>query len=367
MANQVALQGSGDSASAASSSYNGSTPSSPYPMGSSSTGGAAQSPISVNYDSALRFDFAAEWDIPIENVTLHEVIGRGTFGTVYRGNWHGEVAVRKLDFAADKDEEPGRVAAFRREVELLHKSRHGNLCLFMGACMKAPDFAILTSFSKGETLFYQLHQRRTGMFANRAINIASQVANGMGYLHAKGILHKDLKTRNIFIEQNSRVLISDYGLFNFVRLCRNRVPTAGSAYLNAPPEWFCSIAPEILRTLNIHHARANEATELPFTIYSDIYAFGTIWYELLTNEFPYKGLPSEAILLQAGKGLKQSMRIPGPKDFKEFLNLCWAYEAQKRPGFSNIVKLLDRMPKLHRSPSYPAKPTTVMTSSHHNA
>lgn len=54
----------------------------------------------------------------------------------------------------------------------------------------------------------------------RAINIASQVAKGMGYLHAKDILHKDLKSRNIFIESNCKVVISDFGLFDFVRMCK---------------------------------------------------------------------------------------------------------------------------------------------------
>ncbi|VEL38964.1 unnamed protein product [Protopolystoma xenopodis] len=58
------------------------------------------------------------------------------------------------------------------------------------------------------------------MAVNRAINIASQIAKGMGYLHAKGIVHRDLKTRNIFIEANSKAVIGDFGLFNFVRLCK---------------------------------------------------------------------------------------------------------------------------------------------------
>lgn len=73
---------------------------------------------------------------------------------------------------------------------------------------------------QGETLYHQLHYRDTVMAVNRTISIACQIAKGMGYLHAKGIVHRDLKTRNIFVEANSRVVIGDFGVFNFVRLCK---------------------------------------------------------------------------------------------------------------------------------------------------
>ncbi|CAH8561058.1 unnamed protein product [Schistosoma margrebowiei] len=161
-----------------------------------------------------------EWDIPMENLFIGEIIGRGTFGTVYRGKWHGEVAIKRIDFDPEDVDDSIRVEAFKREVALLHKTRHENLVLFMGACMKAPDLAIVTQLSRGETLYHLIHDRDNIMPINRTISIASQIAKGMGYLHAKGIVHRDLKTRNLFLEDNSRVVIGDFGVFNFVRLCK---------------------------------------------------------------------------------------------------------------------------------------------------
>ncbi|CAH8508920.1 unnamed protein product [Schistosoma turkestanicum] len=306
-----------------------------------------------------------EWDIPMENLFIGEIIGRGTFGTVYRGKWHGEVAIKRIDFDPEDVDDSIRVEAFKREVALLHKTRHENLVLFMGACMKAPDLAIVTQLSRGETLYHLIHDRDTIMPINRTISIASQIAKGMGYLHAKGIVHRDLKTRNLFLEDNSRVVIGDFGVFNFVRLCKKA--KWGNNYLNVPPFWLCYVAPEIIHTLNISYVLTTTTNELPLTTSSDVFAFGTVWYELLTNEYPFKGLPAEAITYLVGHGVKPNLRIQCPKDFKEILVQCWAYSPCKRPEFTTLVKLLDRLPKLHRSPSYPAKPYTGVASGSHGS
>ncbi|VEL17182.1 unnamed protein product [Protopolystoma xenopodis] len=96
-----------------------------------------------------------EWDIPLSSLQLGEVIGVGTFGAVYKGKWHGEVAVKRivdLD-PADGDGMASRVEAFKHEVAVLHKTRHENLVLFMGACMKPPDLAIVTQLSRVSSKF----------------------------------------------------------------------------------------------------------------------------------------------------------------------------------------------------------------------
>ncbi|CAH8518928.1 unnamed protein product [Dicrocoelium dendriticum] len=304
-----------------------------------------------------------EWDIPMENLIFGDVIGHGTFGTVYQAKWHGEVAVKRIDLDPEDLDGSCRLEAFKREVALLHKTRHENLVLFMGACMKPPDLAIVTQLSQGETLYHLLHHRDTSMAINRTINIASQIAKGMGYLHAKGIVHRDLKTRNIFVEANSRVVIGDFGVFNYVRLYKR---AKWGNYLNIPPFWLCYVAPEVIHALNMN-CSASTTNELPLTPSSDVFAFGTVWYELLTNEFPFKGYPTEAIIYLSGRGVKQTLRIPGPKDFKEILVQCWAYCPSRRPEFTTLVKLLDRLPKLHRSPSYPVKPTSCLTSGSHDS
>lgn len=289
-----------------------------------------------------------EWEIPYSELTLGEIVGSGRFGTVWKGNWHGEVAIKV--FNMDQMDDENIIDAFKQEVATFRKTRHENLVLFMCACMKPPHLAIVTRLCKGMTLHTHIHLRRDRFNLNRAIIIAQQIFQGMGYLHARGIVHKDLKTKNIFLE-NGKVVITDFGLFSITKLChRNRK----GDWLTIPPGWLCYLAPEIICCLRASNDfRAND---IPFTKASDVYAFGTVWYELLCGEWPFKGQPPEAIIWQVGKGMKQSLsNIQASKDVKDILMLCWSYKASDRPEFSQILKLLEKLPKkrLARSPSHP--------------
>lgn len=114
-----------------------------------------------------------EWDIPYDALQMHEVIGTGRFGTVYRGQWHGDVAVKLLNMNYLQDEKT--LEQFKNEVSIFRKTRHENVILFMGACMKPPRLAIVTSLSKGLTLYTHIHLRKDKFNMNKTTNIAQQI------------------------------------------------------------------------------------------------------------------------------------------------------------------------------------------------
>ncbi|PNF39105.1 hypothetical protein B7P43_G04148 [Cryptotermes secundus] len=289
-----------------------------------------------------------EWDIPFDELKIGEPIGTGRFGTVYRGNWHGDVAIRVLNMDYLDDEKT--LEAFKLEVATFRKTRHENLVLFMGACMKLPRLAIVTSMCKGMTLYTHIHTCKDKFNMNKTTMVAQQISQGMGYLHARGIVHKDLKSKNIFLE-NGKVIITDFGLFSVTKLCfGNRKGNT----LSIPPGWLCYLSPEIIRSLRVR--RKHDEEELPFTKASDVYAFGTVWYELLCGEWPFKAQPPEAIIWQVGKGMKQSLaNLQASRDVKDILTLCWSYRPSERPDFACLLKTLEKLPKkrLARSPSHP--------------
>lgn len=288
-----------------------------------------------------------EWHIPYDELDKGQVIGHGRFGTVYSGNWHGQVAIKELHMEHGNDQ--STLEAFKKEVTTFRKTRHQNLVLFMGACMKLPRLAIITSLCKGNTLYKHIHILKDKFTLSTTINIAQQVGQGMGYLHAKGIVHKDLKTKNIFYE-NGKVIITDFGLVNLTRLCRNaRV----GAWLSIPAGWLCYLSPELMRSLQ---ASSPQPAALPHTTWTDVYAYGTVWFELLCNEWPHKGLPPEAIIWQVGRGIKPSLaHLQASRDVKDILMECWSYKADDRPDFALLQKKLEKLPKkkLARSPSHP--------------
>lgn len=285
-----------------------------------------------------------EWDIPFGDLNLLEKIGRGRFGTVHRGLWHGDVAVKLLN--EDYLDDERTLEAFKLEVATFKKTRHENLVLFMGFCMKPQ--AIVTSLCKGNTLYTHIHLRKDKFNLYRATLVAQQISQGMGYLHAKDIVHKDLKTKNIFLE-NGKVIITDFGVFSAIKLQYSK---EGLCISN---NWLCYLAPELIRGLRPVPPAHDE---LQFSKASDVYAFGTVWYELLCGEFPFKRQPPEAIIFQIGRGMKQTLaNIQASRDVKDILMLCWAFQPDDRPDFPKLLTLLERLPKkrLARSPSHPVQ------------
>ncbi|XP_050536227.1 kinase suppressor of Ras 2 [Daktulosphaira vitifoliae] len=289
-----------------------------------------------------------EWDIPWDELNMCDKLGEGHFGTVYSGNWHGPVAIKVINM--DYLDYEKTLEAFKAEVATFRKTRHENLILFMGACMKLPRLAIVTSLANGMTLYRHIHVLKDKFNMSRTTMVAQQISQGMGYLHAKGIIHKDLRSKNIFLE-NGKVIITDFGLFSVTRLCfRNRTQDG----LIVPPGWLCYLAPELVRNLRVHQRPEEE--DLPFSKASDVYAFGTVWYELLCGEWPFKSASPEVIIWNIGRGMKQRLaNLEASGDVKDILMTCWSFNPGKRPDFAQMLKTLERLPRkrLARSPSHP--------------
>lgn len=210
-----------------------------------------------------------EWDIPIEDLSWGDKIGEGRFGSVWKGKWHGEVAIKALDIDEDLDEDE-QLRAFKLEVSTLRKTRHDNLVLFQGACMKPPRLAIVMSYCKGDTLYKSIHESKSKVQMSKAIQFATQIIQGLGYLHAKQIVHKDLKSKNIFIVGN-KIVISDFGLFSLTKLCN----TYTKKRRLRDASWLCYLAPELLRSLYVGRQQAI-APNMPFSFASDMFAFGLV-------------------------------------------------------------------------------------------
>ncbi|XP_041079701.1 LOW QUALITY PROTEIN: kinase suppressor of Ras 2-like [Polyodon spathula] len=288
--------------------------------------------------------FLQEWDIPFEQLEIGELIGKGRFGQVFHGRWHGEIAIRLIDIERDNEDQ---LKAFKREVMAYRNTRHENVVLFMGACMSPPHLAIITSLCKGRTLYSVVRDAKIVLDVNKTRQIAQEIVKGMGYLHAKGILHKDMKSKNVFYD-NGKVVITDFGLFTI-----SGVLQAGSRRedkLRIPSGWLCHLAPEVIRQLSPD----TEEDKLPFSKQSDVFAFGTIWYELHAREWPFKNQPAEAIIWQVGSGMKPNLsQIGMGKEISDILIFCWAFEQEERLSFSKLMEMLEKLPKRNRRLSHP--------------
>uniref|UniRef100_A0A8C6TP41 non-specific serine/threonine protein kinase n=1 Tax=Neogobius melanostomus TaxID=47308 RepID=A0A8C6TP41_9GOBI len=273
--------------------------------------------------------YLQEWDIPFEQLDLGELIGKGRWGRVHKGRWHGEVAIRLLEIDGNNQD---HLKLFKKEVMNYRQTRHENVVLFMGACMAPPHLAIITSFCKGRTLYSVVRDTKNTLDINKTRQIAQEIVKGMGYLHAKGIVHKDLKSKNVFHDTN-KVVITDFGLFGISGVVQEG---RRENKLKLPHGWICYLAPEIVRRMS----PGNNEDRLPFSCSADVYAFGTIWYELQARD--------------CGEGIKKVLaEISLGKEVTEILSACWSYDLRERPTFTLLADMLEKLPKLNRRLSHP--------------
>ncbi|XP_063942444.1 probable serine/threonine-protein kinase SIS8 isoform X2 [Daucus carota subsp. sativus] len=192
---------------------------------------------STRSDTSL--DEVSDCEIPWEDITLGERIGLGSYGEVYRGDWHGtEVAVKKF---LDQELTGESLEEFKSEVGIMKRVRHPNVVLFMGAVTRPPNLSIVTEFLPRGSLYRLIHRPNNQLDVRRRLRMALDAARGMNYLHncTPVIVHRDLKSPNLLVDKNWVVKVCDFGLSRMKKgTFLSSRSTAGTA------EW---MAPEVLR------------------------------------------------------------------------------------------------------------------------
>ncbi|EHH60843.1 hypothetical protein EGM_18724 [Macaca fascicularis] len=283
------------------------------------------------------------WEVPPSEVQLLKRIGTGSFGTVFRGRWHGDVAVKVLKVSQPTAEQ---AQAFKNEMQVLRKTRHVNILLFMGF-MTRPGFAIITQWCEGSSLYHHLHVADTRFDMVQLIDVARQTAQGMDYLHAKNIIHRDLKSNNIFLHEGLTVKIGDFGLATV------KTRWSGAQPLEQPSGSVLWMAAEVIRMQDPN----------PYSFQSDVYAYGVVLYELMTGSLPYSHIGCrDQIIFMVGRGYLSpdlsKISSNCPKAMRRLLSDCLKFQREERPLFPQIlatIELLQRsLPKIERSASEPS-------------
>ncbi|KAM0826784.1 hypothetical protein ACQ4PT_068637 [Festuca glaucescens] len=278
------------------------------------------------------FDDVSECEIPWEDLVIGERIGLGSYGEVYRADWNGtEVAVKKFldqDFYGDALDE------FRSEVRIMRRLRHPNIVLFMGAVTRPPNLSIVSEYLPRGSLYKILHRPGCQIDEKRRIKMAIDVAKGMNCLHTSvpTIVHRDLKSPNLLVDNNWNVKVCDFGLSRLKHSTfLSSKSTAGT------PEW---MAPEVLR-----NEQSNEKC--------DVYSFGVILWELATLRMPWSGMNPMQVVGAVGF---QDRRLDIPKEIDPLVARiiweCWQKDPNLRPSFAQLTTALKTVQRLV-APSHP--------------
>lgn len=197
--------------------------------------------------------------------TLSARLGVGGMGTVYRGEREGQSAAVKVmhpQFAAD----PVNRKRFRREVEIYRELKHRNI-LRLDDCGDQDGVLFLVfELLEGQTLRDLLRGRKLSVA--EALEFALPLAETVDYAHSRSIVHRDLKPENLFLTEDGRLVVMDFGLARGGEFTQH---TATGVGLGTP----AYMAPEQVQ------GRPEEA--------SDRYSFGILLFEMFAGTVPFHG------------------------------------------------------------------------------
>src|SRR5690242_6257453 len=246
---------------------------------------------------------------------LHEILGRGGMGVVYRATDQilgRSVAIKMLP--VDRAADPAFVARFECEALAAAVVTHPNVVAIYDSGRDEDSRFIVMEYVPGKNLS-QLLRERGRLPPREAASIGAQAASALAAAHQAGIVHRDIKPANIMVDEAGHAKVLDFGIARTAD-STNLTRTAhviGSA---------CCLAPELA-----HGEPAGER--------SDIYALGCVLYELLTGRPPFRGETPAAILYQHAHTPPtppSDIGAPAPPALEALVLAMLAKDPAARPG-----------------------------------
>jgi len=205
-------------------------------------------------------------------------LGEGAMGVVYRARDTaiGRVVALKM-LSAELGAEDELHARFRREAEAIGRLSHPNIVTVYDLGESEGQLYMAMELLEGDDLRALIERRVDIPLADR-VRILVQICEAIAYAHSRGVVHRDIKPANIVVTSAARVKILDFGL---ARVATRATITRKGMILGTPDY----MAPE-------------QAMGKAVDRRSDVFSSGSVFYEFLTGEKPFKGKTLHAVLFQ---------------------------------------------------------------------
>lgn len=233
-------------------------------------------------------------------------LGSGGMGEVYRARdtiLKREVAIKVLPYSVSQDSE--RLRRFEQEAQAAASLNHPNiLAIYRFGIFEGATY-LVSELLEGSTLRQQMEHGPLPV--RKAVEIGVQIANGLAAAHDKGIVHRDLKPENLFVTKEGRVKILDFGLAKL---------TQPSSATNVDDPTLTHISEQGMVIGTIGYMSPEQVRGTPADHRADIFAFGTVLYEMLAGKRAFHRSTSadtmSAILNEDPAGISQLGQVPPP-------------------------------------------------------
>lgn len=259
--------------------------------------------------------------ISYEDLILGDKIGSGGFADVHTAIWKGgKVAVKKLRVQRVHQK---RKKQFEEEIQLLAKLNHPNIVQFYGACVEAPNMAIVMELMLEGSLYDCIHLSNYPFDRHAENQIICDALSALAYVHDQDIVHRDIKSKNILLfNKMTRCKLTDFGL-----ALRDQTESEASRHHGFAGTIMYSPKEEL------------EGEDLSFGQLkaADVYSLAITTVELLTCSIPYDGLRENQIRRKIIDGVLPNMdNIDEPR--KALLKTALSMDASRRPSANQFLK-----------------------------
>jgi serine/threonine protein kinase len=305
--------------------------------------------ISFKQGTAFSIFTEAELTEATDKFDDKNILGRGGHGTVYRGVLKDGslIAVKRCVTMTNEQQKK----EFGKEMLILSQINHKNIVKLLGCCLEVEVPMLVYEFIPNGTLFQFIHGDNSCHnipFLTR-LRIALESAQALAYLHSWAsppILHGDVKSSNILLDENYAVKVSDFGASILA-------PTDKSQFMTLVQGTCGYLDPEYMQTCRL-------------TDKSDVYSFGVVLLELLTGKmaFNLEGSETERSLsLHFLNAIKEGklMEIVDDRieidtdtglleEVAELARQCLEMVGERRPAMKDVAEKLDRLSKVMQHP-----------------
>ncbi|XP_030552483.1 proline-rich receptor-like protein kinase PERK9 isoform X2 [Rhodamnia argentea] len=279
-----------------------------------------------------------------DGFSSQNLLGEGGFGAVYKGFLPDgrEIAVKQLKVGSGQGDRE-----FKAEVEIISRIHHRHLVSLVGYCIAETRRLLVYEYVPNNTLYFHLHgEGRPVLDWATRVKIAAGAARGLAYLHEDchpRVIHRDIKSSNILLDNNFEARVSDFGLAKLALDADTHITTRVMGT-------FGYMAPE--------YASSGKLTEK-----SDVFSFGVVLLELITGRKPVDAsqpLGDESLVEWARPLLSHALDneefegLADPKLERNYVEAemfrmmeaaaaCVRHSAAKRPRMGQIVRAFDSL------------------------